>query len=180
VRFSVFERTLPIEADRREPEDLPALSSSGDTSESTLAPQPFAVGRRLTHACATSATTSPPFHVEERPGGVGSPVMGIRDTFAEAREEALRQKERAKGTGDASPDSTPARSASTNGGYEYKVVEVRDSLFRGKQSSDALQSLLNEHARQGWKFSHMMSDDIKGRLGIGSTSGVLIVFERRR
>lgn len=103
--------------------------------------------------------------------------MGIRDTFAEAREEAIREKERAKQRHDA-PTQRPAAESSDRGGYEYKVVEVRDSLFRGKQSSDALQDLLNEHARQGWKFSHMMSDDIKGRLGIGSTSGVLVVFER--
>lgn len=64
--------------------------------------------------------------------------------------------------------------------YEYQVVEVKDSLFRGKQSSAALQELLNAQAQYGWKFSHMMADEIKGRMGMGSTSGMLIVFERPR
>ncbi|WP_375003722.1 DUF4177 domain-containing protein [Aeromicrobium sp. CTD01-1L150] len=74
----------------------------------------------------------------------------------------------------AAPGADPNRTAN----YEYKVVEVRDSFFRGKQSSSVLEGLLNQHASQGWMFKHMMSDDIKGRLGLGSTSGVMMVFER--
>lgn len=62
--------------------------------------------------------------------------------------------------------------------FEYQVVEVKDSLFRGKQSSEQLQALLNQQAQYGWQFKHMMSEDIKGRMGVGSTSGVLMVFER--
>lgn len=62
--------------------------------------------------------------------------------------------------------------------YEYQVLEVKDSLFRGKQSSADLSALLNKHASQGWRFQHMMADDIKGRMGMGSTSGMLLVFER--
>lgn len=61
---------------------------------------------------------------------------------------------------------------------EYRVIEIKDSLFRGKQSSAALENVLNQQAQQGWKFKSMMASDIKGRLGIGSTDGVLITFER--
>lgn len=61
--------------------------------------------------------------------------------------------------------------------YQYQVLELRDSMFRGKQSSQKLQELINEQAKQGWKLVQIMSEDIKGRLGIGSTSGVLILFE---
>lgn len=61
--------------------------------------------------------------------------------------------------------------------YQYKVIEVKDSLFRGKQSGQALQNVINAEASQGWKLVQIMSEDIKGRMGLGSTSGVLILFE---
>lgn len=61
--------------------------------------------------------------------------------------------------------------------YQYQVIEVRDSLFRGKQSGQALQDVINEQAKVGWKLVQIMSEDIKGRMGMGSTSGVLILFE---
>ena len=61
--------------------------------------------------------------------------------------------------------------------YQYQVLEVRDSLFRGKQSGAALAAVINEQAAAGWKLFQILSDDIKGRMGIGSTSGVLLVFE---
>lgn len=64
--------------------------------------------------------------------------------------------------------------------YEYQVLEVKDSLFRGKQSSDALQNIINEQAQYGWRFRQAMADEIKGRLGIGSTAGMLLTFERVR
>lgn len=64
--------------------------------------------------------------------------------------------------------------------YEYQVLEVKDSLFRGKQSSDALQNIINEQAQYGWRFRQAMADEINGRLGIGSTAGMLLTFERVR
>lgn len=44
---------------------------------------------------------------------------------------------------------------------EYRVIEIKDSLFRGKQSSAALENVLNQQAQQGWKFKSMMASDIK-------------------
>ena len=61
--------------------------------------------------------------------------------------------------------------------YQYQVLEVKDSLFRGKQSGEALQAVINAEATKGWKLVQIMSEDIKGRMGVGSTSGVLILFE---
>lgn len=62
--------------------------------------------------------------------------------------------------------------------YEYRVIEVKDSMFRGKQSAESLQAMLNDMARYGWSFKHMITEDIKGRMGIGSTGGIIAVFER--
>lgn len=64
--------------------------------------------------------------------------------------------------------------------YEYQVIEVKDSLFRGKQSSEALQALIMEQANYGWRFRQAIADEIKGRLGVGSTGGMLLTFERVR
>ena len=62
--------------------------------------------------------------------------------------------------------------------YEYRVIEVKDSMFRGKQSAESLQAMLNDMARYGWQFKHMITEDIKGRMGVGSTGGIIAVFER--
>lgn len=41
-----------------------------------------------------------------------------------------------------------------------------------------LRKILNEHARQGWRFKTMSAVDVKGRIGPGGTDGLLITFER--
>jgi hypothetical protein len=61
---------------------------------------------------------------------------------------------------------------------EYLVLEVKDSLFRGKQSAETLQGILNQQAQSGWKYKSMMTTDLKGRMGVGSTDGMLLTFER--
>jgi hypothetical protein len=62
--------------------------------------------------------------------------------------------------------------------YEYKVVQVREGLIGGKLSADKLERLLNEHARQGWQLKALTTADVKGRIGPGSTEGLLVTFER--
>ena len=52
--------------------------------------------------------------------------------------------------------------------YEYKVVEVRESLVGGK-----LEKLLNDHAAQGWQLKAITSADVKGRVGPGGAEGCL-------
>jgi hypothetical protein len=51
--------------------------------------------------------------------------------------------------------------------YEYKVVEVRESMVGGKMSGGKLERLLNEHASQGWQLKAITSADVKGRVGPG-------------
>ena len=62
--------------------------------------------------------------------------------------------------------------------YEYKVVQVREGMLGGKLSADKLERLLNEHARQGWQLKALTTADVKGRIGPGSTEGLLVTFER--
>jgi Domain of unknown function (DUF4177) len=62
--------------------------------------------------------------------------------------------------------------------YSYKVVEVREKMIGGKMSGEKLESLLNEHAAQGWQLKTITAAEIKGRVGPGSVEGLLVTFER--
>ena len=62
--------------------------------------------------------------------------------------------------------------------YEYKVVEIREKMLGGKMSGDKLESLLNEHAREGWQLKAITAAEIKGRVGPGGVEGLLVTFER--
>jgi hypothetical protein len=55
--------------------------------------------------------------------------------------------------------------------YEYRVVEVRESMVGGKMSGGKLEKLLNEHASQGWQLKAITSADVKGRVGPGGDRG---------
>jgi hypothetical protein len=55
--------------------------------------------------------------------------------------------------------------------YEYKVVEVRESLVGGKMSGGKLEKLLNDYAAQGWQLKAVTSADVKGRVGPGGAEG---------
>ena len=63
-------------------------------------------------------------------------------------------------------------------GYAYKVVELREKLMGGKMSGKRLESVLNEHAAQGWQLRAITAADIKGRVGPGGVEGLLVTFER--
>ena len=62
--------------------------------------------------------------------------------------------------------------------YEYKVVQLRESLMGGKVSGDKLQKALNDEAREGWQLKAITAVEVKGRLGPGGVEGVLVTFER--
>jgi predicted rRNA methylase YqxC with S4 and FtsJ domains len=62
--------------------------------------------------------------------------------------------------------------------YEYKVEQVREGLVGDKISPDKLESVLNKHAKQGWQVKAVTAVDVKGRVGPGGVSGVLVTFER--
>ncbi|AGF73769.1 DUF4177 domain-containing protein [Corynebacterium halotolerans] len=61
---------------------------------------------------------------------------------------------------------------------EYKVVEVREGWFGDKMSGGKLEKILNEHAREGWRYKSMTNVSVKGRIGPGGVDGLVIVFER--
>jgi hypothetical protein len=62
--------------------------------------------------------------------------------------------------------------------FEYKVVELREKMIGGKMSGDKLETILNEHAGQGWRLKAITSAEVKGRLGPGGVEGLLVTFER--
>ncbi|WP_107767511.1 DUF4177 domain-containing protein [Nocardioides terrigena] len=62
--------------------------------------------------------------------------------------------------------------------YEYKVVELREKMLGGKMSGDKLETMLNGHARQGWRLKAITSTEIKGRVGPGGVDGLIVTFER--
>lgn len=61
--------------------------------------------------------------------------------------------------------------------FSYKVVEVRE--HGGKMSGKKLESLLNEHAAQGWQLKAITSAEVANPVGFGSKEGALITFERQ-
>ncbi|MHC1561775.1 DUF4177 domain-containing protein, partial [Actinomycetospora sp. C-140] len=62
--------------------------------------------------------------------------------------------------------------------FEYKVVQLRESLMGGKLSDDKLEKVLNAEAADGWQLRTITSADVKGRLGPGGVDGLLVTFER--
>jgi len=62
--------------------------------------------------------------------------------------------------------------------YEYRVVQVREGLIGGRMKPEKLESVLNEHAREGWQVKAVTAADVKGRIGPGASEGLLVTFER--
>jgi hypothetical protein len=65
-------------------------------------------------------------------------------------------------------------------GYEYTMVELRESLLGGKMSGDKLEKILNEHADDGWQLKAITAIEVKGRIGPGGVEGALVTLERPR
>jgi hypothetical protein len=62
--------------------------------------------------------------------------------------------------------------------FEYRVLQMRESMIGGKFSPDNLENVLNDEARQGWQLKAITSTEVKGRVGPGGVEGLLITFER--
>ena len=62
--------------------------------------------------------------------------------------------------------------------FEYRVVQLRESLIGGKLSGDKLEEILNGEARKGWMVKAITSAEVKGRVGPGGVDGLLVTFER--
>ncbi len=63
---------------------------------------------------------------------------------------------------------------------EYKVVEVREGWFGDKMSGKKLENILNDNAKDGWRYKSMTNVNVKGRIGPGGVDGLIIVFEREK
>jgi Domain of unknown function (DUF4177) len=62
--------------------------------------------------------------------------------------------------------------------YEYRVLQLRESLIGGKLSAEKLEKLLNKEAGDGWQLKAITSVDVKGRVGPGGVDGLLVTLER--
>jgi hypothetical protein len=62
--------------------------------------------------------------------------------------------------------------------YEYRVVQLSESMLGGKLSDDKLEKLLNNEADDGWQLKAITAADVKGRVGPGGVDGLLVTFER--
>ncbi len=62
--------------------------------------------------------------------------------------------------------------------YEYRVLQLRESLMGGKLSDSKLEKVLNDEARDGWQLKAITSAEVKGRVGPGGVDGLLVTFER--
>lgn len=62
--------------------------------------------------------------------------------------------------------------------YEYRVLQLRESLIGGKLSAEKLERLLNKEADAGWQLKAITSVDVKGRVGPGAVDGLLVTLER--
>ncbi len=60
----------------------------------------------------------------------------------------------------------------------YLVDTLRETLVGGKTPTADLQNLLNQRAYEGWTLKSTTSASVKGRLGPGSTDGLVLIFER--
>jgi hypothetical protein len=61
---------------------------------------------------------------------------------------------------------------------QYKVVELREGMIGGKMSGEKLEKVLNDHGSKGWALKAITSVDVKGRVGPGGVSGLLVTFEK--
>jgi Domain of unknown function (DUF4177) len=62
--------------------------------------------------------------------------------------------------------------------FEYRVLQLRESMIGGKLSPDKLEGILNDEARAGWQLKAITATEVKGRVGPGGVEGLLITFER--
>lgn len=62
------------------------------------------------------------------------------------------------------PDA-PDPKAPPTGTRVYKVITQRDAFFASKFNPEALEQLLNEHAREGWRVVSMTATDVGSFFG---------------
>ena len=61
---------------------------------------------------------------------------------------------------------------------KYKVISQRDKWFSGTFDPARLESILNEHAADGWRVVSMASASREGMLTGGSKDELIILLEK--
>jgi hypothetical protein len=153
-------------------------------------PPPFRPGLPLTHRLRTSPnprrSRRPDHHTPGVRGtGEGQPIARLR-VLIRASPPVPHLAVLRVGHADIAQDHLiKARSALESRAnlsrvprYEYRVLQLRESMIGGKMSPDKLEHLLNDEARQGWQLKAITSTDVKGRVGPGGVEGLLVTFER--
>ena len=65
--------------------------------------------------------------------------------------------------------------------FEYKVVEKKHKSFLGsRMSADDLESLINEHAGEGWTLDRIVTGETARFMGMGDKDVFLLIFRRER
>lgn len=61
----------------------------------------------------------------------------------------------------------------------YKVVEKKHKSFLGgRLSADDLESLINEHAEEGWTLDRIVAGETARFMGLGDKDVFLLIFKR--
>lgn len=62
--------------------------------------------------------------------------------------------------------------------FEYTTAIVRSKMVGDRMDGSAVEKELDSHAREGWQLKSVTETEVKGRIGPGSTMGLLLIFER--
>ena len=62
--------------------------------------------------------------------------------------------------------------------FEYLVITIREGMVGGAVDPDKVEDALNDKAKDGWQLKSLTAADVKGRLGPGSSEGLLVTLER--
>lgn len=63
--------------------------------------------------------------------------------------------------------------------YAFKVLELRETVFTGKNSGAELERILNEWGAVGWEVKSIVKGSVSGRLGPGGVGGMLVTLQIR-
>jgi hypothetical protein len=63
--------------------------------------------------------------------------------------------------------------------YEYAIEVVRETLVGDRINTDALKQLLTRYSESGWRLKTCTETSVKGRMGPGGVSGLILIFERK-
>lgn len=63
--------------------------------------------------------------------------------------------------------------------FAFKVLELRESVFLGKNSGAELERVLNDWGALGWELRSIVEGKITGRVGPGGVGGLIVTLQRR-